>query len=79
MTTLTEDKIRVVIYHQDDEIGVMYYERAKHGYNNKPIISGWTCVDAKVDKIYNIYNDITPKDILDFVQKEIIKFTNNNN
>jgi len=54
-------------------LGLIYYEKAKRGYINKPIsMNRWVCVDAKIEGLYiHGGEDITPMDILDKCQEII--------
>lgn len=57
---------RVVVLLEDIELGVLYFEKAKVGFTNKPIgLNSWACVEAKVEELYVYGGDnITPKDIV---------------
>ena len=35
--SLTEDRVRVVLQVEGVEVGVLYFEKAKKGWNTKPI------------------------------------------
>ena len=68
-------RVRIIIYVDGEEVGVMYYEIAKRGFNNKPIsMNRWVCVDAKITKLYDMVGGITPKDIMDLCQDEIDRY-----
>jgi hemolysin-activating ACP:hemolysin acyltransferase len=58
--------VRIIVLLEDIELGVLYFERAKVGFTNKPIgLDSWACVDAKVEELYVYGGDtITPKDIV---------------
>lgn len=63
--TEIDDRIRVTISSDHKEIGLLYFEKAKKGFTNKPLSMGsWACVDAKIedDTIFN--NDFTPKQMV---------------
>lgn len=64
--TEIDDRIRVTISTNDNiEMGVLYFERAKKGFTNKPLTMGsWACIDAKIedDSIFN--EGYTPKDMV---------------
>jgi hypothetical protein len=70
ISMLDVDKIRVVLEVGDKELGVLYFERAKRGWMNKPLTNGWTCVDAKVGDLYGGY-DVTPKEVVSWCQEKI--------
>ena len=60
-----DDRIRVTISNDDKEIGLLYFERAKLNFTNKPLSMGsWACVDAKIedDSIFN--EEFTPKQMV---------------
>ena len=64
---LSEDRYRIELFSSNggEYYGVLFYERAKRGYNNKPITKGWTCVDASVQqKLYNDNPEVTPLQVL---------------
>jgi hypothetical protein len=67
-----DDRIRVTITENHKEVGVLYFERAKKGFTNKPLSMGsWACVDAKIedDTIFN--EDFTPKQMVGECQESI--------
>jgi hypothetical protein len=67
---IEEGRVRVVITYLDEELGVLYFEKAKKGFTNKPIsMDGWRCVDAKVERLY-VYGkaEVTPKEMVATVQ-----------
>jgi len=51
--------------------GILYFERGKRGFRNKPIGNGWICVDAKVEGLYDIM-DITPSEVVSICRQKII-------
>ena len=63
-------RVRVIVTYLGHELGVLYFEHAKKGYNNKPIgMGGWLCVDARVEGLYEYGGgNITPKDIISHIQ-----------
>jgi hypothetical protein len=64
--------IRVILYDGDDEVGVLFFERAKKTFTSKPIsMNQWTCVDAKVRENIYIAGDITPKELVNLCQVRI--------
>ena len=68
MDVLEEDRVRIVVTTLNGrlELGTLYFEKAKRGFLNKPVgMSGWACVDAKVEGLYVKGGDkITPKEIV---------------
>ena len=71
------DRARIVLEVRDVELGVLYFERAKKGWTNKPLTNGWTCVDAKVEGLY-IYEGIsvTPKELVAWCQQLLTTISN---
>ena len=70
--TEIDDRIRVTILSDDREIGLLYFEKAKKGFTNKPLSMGsWACVDAKIedDTIFN--EEFTPKQMVGECQEMI--------
>lgn len=66
---LDTDRARIVLEVGEVEIGVLYFERAKKGWTNKPLTNGWTCVDAKVEGLYIYGGDsVTPKELVAWCQ-----------
>jgi len=67
---LSPDRVRVIVSYRDVELGVLYFERPKRGFVNKPVgLNSWACVDAKVEGLYEMGgDDITPKDIISHIQ-----------
>ena len=68
MDVLEEDRVRIVVTTLNGqlELGTLYFEKAKRGFLNKPVgMSGWACIDAKVEGLYVKGGDkITPKEIV---------------
>jgi hypothetical protein len=66
-------RVRVIITYLGHELGVLYFERVKQGFNLKPIgMNSWACVDAKIEGLYEYGGEhITPKDIVAHCQKLI--------
>ena len=64
---LSKDRYRIELFSSNggEYYGVLFYERAKRGYNNKPITKGWTCVDAQIQqKFYTDNPEVTPLMVL---------------
>jgi hemolysin-activating ACP:hemolysin acyltransferase len=59
-------RIRISIMMEEIELGVLYFEKAKSGFINKPIgLNAWACVDAKIEGLYIHGGDnITPRDMV---------------
>ena len=73
---ITDNRIRVEVGYSGATLGVLYFEKPKRGWLNKPILpKKWACVDASVEGLY-IYNkeggeSITPKEIISHCQSLI--------
>ena len=76
VSKISEDRLCVEISVSGASLGLVYYERAKRGYTNKPVsMDRWVCVDASVQDLY-IHGSmeiecITPKMIMEECQKVI--------
>ena len=68
-----DDRLRFIISFNDQEVGSLYFEKAKRGFTNKPIsMDAWLCVDAKIEKLYEVVDyEITPKQIVEVCQSMI--------
>ena len=68
-----DDRLRFIISFNDQEVGSLYFEKAKRGFTNKPIsMDAWLCVDAKIEKLYEVVDyEITPKQIVEVCQNMI--------
>ena len=72
VTPLEEGKLRIVINKGDQELGSLYYEKAKRTFQRKPISMGsWACVDAKIEGLYEAGIDITPTEVMSKCQELI--------
>ena len=72
MTEIEDGRIRIIIVQEDKELGTLYFERAKKTFQRKPItMNGWACVDAKINELYNMGGEITPKEIVAHCQEMI--------
>ena len=78
ITPLTEDRISVeILLLSEASIGVLYYERPKKGWTNKPITpTRWRCVDANIEgvKVYQ-GEEITPLQLMGWAQERVYEFT----
>jgi len=73
MTEIEDGRIRIIIVQEEKELGTLYFERAKKTFQRKPItMNGWACVDAKINELYDMGGEITPKEIVAHCQ-DIIK------
>ena len=60
-----DDRIRVTISMDDKEIGLLYFEKAKLNFTNKPLSMGsWACVDAKIEDDSIFHEGFTPKQMV---------------
>jgi hypothetical protein len=68
-----EERIRFIISFNEEEVGSLYFEKAKKGFTNKPLsMDAWVCVDAKIERLYEVSDyEIFPKDIVEVCQKMI--------
>jgi hypothetical protein len=65
MTEIEDGRIRIIIVQEEKELGTLYFERAKKTFQRKPItMNGWACVDAKINELYDMGGEITPKEIV---------------
>ncbi len=65
MTEIEDGRIRIIIVQEEKELGTLYFERAKKTFQRKPItMNGWACVDAKINELYEMGGEITPKEIV---------------
>lgn len=73
MDSIEEGRIRFIISFNEQEVGSLYFEKAKKVFTNKPLsMDAWVCVDAKIEKLYEVVDyEITPKDIVEVCQKMI--------
>jgi hypothetical protein len=71
---MEDNRIRVVISdHNLNQKGVLYFEKVKVGFVRKPIsLNSWTCVDSKIEGLYDVSDDFSSLDILNKCQ-EIIR------
>ena len=73
MDRMEEGRIRFIISFNEEEVGSLYFEKAKKGFTNKPLsMDAWVCVDAKIERLYEVVDyEITPKDIVEVCQNMI--------
>ena len=65
-------RIRITISKDGVELGSLYYEKAKRSFNRKPVgMDAWTCVDAKVEGLYEACENITPTEVMSECQRLI--------
>ena len=71
VTVITEDRVAVEITLLNEvSLGVLYYERPKQGWVNKPIMpTRWRCIDANVEGVYQWGGEkITPTELIMWAQ-----------
>jgi len=77
ITPITEDRVAVeILLKEEVSLGVLYYERPKAGWTNKPVMpTRWRCVDAKVEgvKVWG-GDDISPKDLMVWAQEKVYEY-----
>ena len=68
-----EERIRFIISFKEQEVGSLYFEKAKKGFTNKPLsMDAWVCVDANIEKLYEVSDyEVSPKEIVETCQKMI--------
>ena len=73
MDKIEEGRIRFIVSLNEEEVGSLYFEKAKKGFTNKPVsMDAWVCVDAKIERLYEVSDyEITPKQIVEVCQKMI--------
>ena len=50
LTQIENNRIGVTITNEDKVVGILYFEKAKLNFTNKPLSMGsWACVDAKIE------------------------------
>ena len=71
ISVITEDRVAVEITLLNEvSLGVLYFERPKLGWVNKPIMpTKWRCVDANVEGVYQWGGEkITPTELIAWAQ-----------
>jgi hypothetical protein len=73
LTQIEDNRIGVTVTNEDKVVGILYFEKAKLNFTNKPISMGsWACVDAKIEDQEIFNEDFTPKQMVGECQ-EIIR------
>jgi hypothetical protein len=73
LTQIEDNRIGVTVTNEDKVVGILYFEKAKLNFTNKPLSMGsWACVDAKIEDQEIFNEDFTPKQMVGECQ-EIIK------
>ena len=71
ITYLEDNRIRIDLYSKEGGtfLGMLYYEKAKNGFQRKPIgMKKMACVDAKIETLFNLFPQVEPKEVLDYCQ-----------
>jgi hypothetical protein len=73
MDKMEDGIIRFIISFNEQEVGSLYFEKAKKTFQRKPVsMDAWVCVDAKIEKLYEVSDyEIFPKEIVEVCQKMI--------
>lgn len=72
LTQIEDNRIGVTITNEDKVVGILYFEKAKLSFTNKPLSMGsWACVDAKIEDQEIFNEDFTPKQMVGECQEMI--------
>lgn len=76
ITKMDDGTIRVIFSMNEEEMVCLYYEIAKRGWTNKPILSNkWRCVEGKVmNSVIYDKGIVEPKDLVGWGQELISVF-----
>ena len=75
LTQIEDNRIGVTVTNEDKVVGILYFEKAKLNFTNKPLSMGsWACVDAKIEDQEIFNEDFTPKQMVGECQ-DIIKLS----
>ena len=73
LTQIEDNRIGVTVTNEDKVVGILYFEKAKLNFTNKPLSMGsWACVDAKIEDDSIFHEGFTPKQMVGECQ-EIIR------
>ena len=65
LTEIENNRIGVTVTNEDKVVGLLYFEKAKLSFTNKPLSMGsWACVDAKIEDQEIFNEDFTPKQMV---------------
>ena len=65
LTQIEDNRIGVTVTNEDKVVGILYFEKAKLSFTNKPLSMGsWACVDAKIEDQEIFNEDFTPKQMV---------------
>ena len=72
LTQIEDNRIGVTITNEDKVVGILYFEKAKLNFTNKPLSMGsWACVDAKIEDQEIFHEGFTPKQMVGECQEMI--------
>jgi hypothetical protein len=72
LTQIEDNRIGVTVTNEDKVVGILYFEKAKLNFTNKPLSMGsWACVDAKIEDQEIFNEDFTPKQMVGECQEMI--------
>ena len=65
LTQIEDKRIGVNVTNEDKVVGILYFEKAKLSFTNKPLSMGsWACVDAKIEDESIFNEEFTPKQMV---------------
>ena len=72
LTQIEDNRIGVTVTNEDKVVGILYFEKAKLNFTNKPLSMGsWACGDAKIEDQEIFNEDFTPKQMVGECQEMI--------
>jgi len=72
LTQIEDNRIGVTVTNEDKVVGILYFEKAKLSFTNKPLSMGsWACVDAKIEDQEIFNEEFTPKQMVGECQEMI--------
>ena len=72
LTEIENNRIGVTVTNEDKVVGILYFEKAKLNFTNKPLSMGsWACVDAKIEDQEIFHEGFTPKQMVGECQESI--------
>ncbi len=72
LTEIENNRIGVTVTNEDKVVGLLYFEKAKLSFTNKPLSMGsWACVDAKIEDQEIFNEEFTPKQMVGECQEMI--------
>lgn len=80
LSRLTETRVRVEVLRSGESLGLVYFEKPKLGWRNKPVMpSKWACVDASIVGLFiedqkGGESLLTPKEVISHMQVLVEEF-----